>query len=340
MRASRIASAWLCVSIIISIIIAVAGMVPTAAARVGVTSETNGDPLGKPPTEDERVLRMGIDIQADELITTRADDRAHVVFLDGTSLTVSPNAQLKIDRFIYDPQSRRGDLAITATKGVFRLVGGKISKTSAITITTPSSTIGIRGGIGLFTVDGGHTTARFLFGNSLQVTAGGQTQTAVRPGSEIRTMLGGVPGVPSMIPPGGLVQTLQAFEAHPGSSSSSGGAGGSGGTSPDEHARSSGFSQENSGRGTGGPGLALAPGQIEKLSQAISGQVLSQARPTITLPTQTTTNTSGPVVQPVVSPVISSTPPPPPPPPPPTTITSGPGCYDFDDRYHRSFFRR
>ena len=92
--ASRLASAMLCVSILT----AVTGAVPAAFARVGVTSETNGDPLGKPPTEAERVLRVGIDIQADELITTHADDRAHLVFLDGTALTVSPNAQLKVDR--------------------------------------------------------------------------------------------------------------------------------------------------------------------------------------------------------------------------------------------------
>ncbi len=59
-----------------------------AVARVGVTSATDGDPLGKPPSEAERVLRIGIDVQANEVITTNARDRAHLVFLDGTSLTV------------------------------------------------------------------------------------------------------------------------------------------------------------------------------------------------------------------------------------------------------------
>ena len=33
-----------------------------AAARVGVTSATEGDPTGKPPLEPERVLRVGIDV--------------------------------------------------------------------------------------------------------------------------------------------------------------------------------------------------------------------------------------------------------------------------------------
>src|ERR1700761_5190860 len=122
------------------------------ASRVGVTSATNGDPLGKPPTGNERVLRIGIDVQANEVVTTHDNDRAHLVFLDGTSLTVGPNAQLTIDKFVYDPNTKTGDLAMTATAGVFRLVGGKISKTNTVTINTPSGTIGIRGGIGIFSV--------------------------------------------------------------------------------------------------------------------------------------------------------------------------------------------
>ena len=123
-----------------------------AAAKVGVTSATDGDPLGKPPQEAERVLRIGIDVQANELITTNANDRAHLVFLDGSSLTVGPNAQLTIDKFVFDPTTKTGELAINASKGVLRLVGGKISKNNPITITTPSSTIGIRGGITILDV--------------------------------------------------------------------------------------------------------------------------------------------------------------------------------------------
>src|SRR5579871_982217 len=91
-----------------------------AQSKVGVTSATDGDPLGKPPAENERVLKIGIDVQANELVTTKANDRAHLVFLDGSSLTVGPNARLTIDRFVYDPTTRTGDIAITASQGVLR----------------------------------------------------------------------------------------------------------------------------------------------------------------------------------------------------------------------------
>src|SRR5688572_16458675 len=48
-----------------------------AAAKVGVTSATDGDPLGKPPQEAERVLRIGVDVQANECITINEPDEAY-----------------------------------------------------------------------------------------------------------------------------------------------------------------------------------------------------------------------------------------------------------------------
>src|SRR5215467_8127066 len=164
--------------------------VPQAYARIGVTSATDGDPLGKPPTQNERVLRIGIDVQANEVVTTKSDDRAHLVFLDGSSLTVGPNARLTIDKFVYDPNTKTGDLSITATQGVFRLVGGKISKTNPIVINTPSGTIGIRGGIGMFGVTQSQTVANFMFGRDLHFTNLGETRILTRAGSQVTGHVG------------------------------------------------------------------------------------------------------------------------------------------------------
>ncbi len=208
------------------------------AGSVGVTSAADGDPLGKPPNENERILRIGIDVQANELITTSANDRAHLVFLDGSSLTVGPDARLTIDRFVFDPNTQKGELAINATRGVFRLVGGKISKNTPIVITTPSSTIGIRGGITILSVTQAQTIAGFVFGHSMTVTAGGLTQTATRAGSEVITKAGGVPGAVTLFKRGGLTAALSQLE---GTSSNNN-------NSADQSAQSSGFSSKNSGQ--------------------------------------------------------------------------------------------
>ena len=243
---NRLLRAALC-----GLVLALSATTGEARTPVGVTTASDGDPLGKPPNENERILRIGIDVQANELVTTAASDRAHLVFLDGSSLTVGPNARVVIDRFVYDPASNTGDLAINASRGVFRLVGGRLSKQKPIVITTPSSTIGIRGGITIVSVTQTETVASFVYGNSMTVTAGGQTQTATRAGSQIVTGAGGVPGMPSLLKQGGLGAALNQLE----------GAAANANTAPDQSAQRSGFSRQNSGqpanaRPNGPPNLA------------------------------------------------------------------------------------
>lgn len=261
-----------------------------ASARVGVTSATDGDPLGKPPLENERVLRIGIDVQANELVTTGARDRAHLVFLDGTSVTIGPNARLVIDRFVYDPDTKKGDLAITATKGVFRLVGGKISKTNPITVTTPSGTIGIRGGITIFKVTLSETMAAFIFGTKLTLTAAGQTQTITRPGFQIVVTAGNAPGAPTGIPKGGLTFDIAVLET--GSTGNAGSAG-----NADQRSQSSGFSGQNSAQTVNPP--TTPPSQYSPNNNATTNAVSGSN-------TQTQTDNASP----------------PPPSPPPGTRTT------------------
>ncbi len=237
-RNTAMSSGWLLRATLLGL--AAIAIIPgsDAAARVGVTSGADGDPLGKPPNETERILRIGIDVQANELITTNANDRAHLVFLDGSALTVGPNARLTIDKFVYDPNTQRGELAVNAGKGVLRLVGGKISKNTPITITTPASTIGIRGGITIISVTQVETIANFVFGNSMTVTAGGATQTATRAGTQVVTTSGAAPGAPTLLKPGALTAALSSLE----------GASPSTNNSADQSAQTSGFSSKNSGQ--------------------------------------------------------------------------------------------
>jgi hypothetical protein len=195
---------------------AVLGLFSTAQAqgRIGVTQSIQNNPVGKPPGGLDRVLRVGTDVQANEVISTAADDRAHLVFLDGTTLTIGPSSSMTIDKFVYDPTTQKGELAVNATKGVFRIIGGRISKTSTIAVTTPSATMGIRGGIAVFGViapsatDSGGTTSILVYGNSLTVTAGGVTQTITVPGLSVTTATGGTPGAPTIAVQGSLAAAL------------------------------------------------------------------------------------------------------------------------------------
>ena len=179
-----------------------------AQSRVGVAQSIQNNPVGKPPSGVDRVLRVGTDVQANEIISTAADDRAHLVFLDGTTLTIGPSSSMTIDKFVYDPTTQKGELAVNATKGIFRVIGGRISKTAEITVSTPSSTIGIRGGIMIVGVEATQTTSIFVYGNSMTVTANGATQTVTQPGLQVTTIAGSPPGAPTIVVQGSLSAAL------------------------------------------------------------------------------------------------------------------------------------
>jgi hypothetical protein len=188
-----------------------------AEGRAGVAAAVNTTASGL-LGGSTRTLFIGNDVFKDERITTDAGGRAQLLFLDQSAVTVGPNAELVIDRFVYDEKSRLGTLAVQASRGLIRFVGGDISKQQDVLIRTPVSLIGIRGGISLIQVDqNGGTQAIFLFGTQLTVTAsqGGQTQVVTRPGFGVTINPGQPPGPPARVPGSVITGLLAQLEAPP-----------------------------------------------------------------------------------------------------------------------------
>ncbi|MBS0519349.1 MAG: FecR domain-containing protein [Proteobacteria bacterium] len=195
-----------------------------AVARVGIASVVEGEPKGQPPAAAERILRVGIDMSADEKVTTTASDRAHLVFNDGSSITIGPNSVIVIDKYVYDPDQKSGEMSLKLSRGTLRFVGGVISKKSEVKIDTPSASMGIRGGILTVAIaPSGATKADFLFGTSFSITSEGVTRTTTQPGTEMTVTPGQPPAPPAPIPPGSLASSVAAFEQGPPSSNGPGG---------------------------------------------------------------------------------------------------------------------
>ncbi|MFC3230257.1 FecR domain-containing protein [Marinibaculum pumilum] len=246
-------------------------LLPAAAAaaatdsRIGVASAINPEAEGTPPGGSRRVLHVGIDIQADERVTTTANGQVQLLFLDGSAMSIGPNSDLVLDRFVYDPGDDSGELAVRLGRGVLRIVGGRISKREAIRVETTSATMGIRGGIGTFAVgeDGG-VTAGFLFGDSLTVTSAGVTRSTDLPGTVIDILPGAPPEPPRIMTGTEVTATLSVFEgrepppepageeAAQGNGRDGGGQQGGGNADPDGALQRSGLSGESSGDGENG----------------------------------------------------------------------------------------
>ena len=90
---------------------------------------------------------IGQDVVFNERITTTEGGQTQLLFLDQSAMTIGPNSDLTIDQFVYDPKSGTGKLAMSATRGVLRYVGGKLSKQdNAVTLRTSTATLAVRGG--------------------------------------------------------------------------------------------------------------------------------------------------------------------------------------------------
>ncbi len=151
--------------------------------EIGVAAAVNPQAEGIPPSAESRTLRVGVNVLANERIVTSAGGQAQMLFLDESAFTVGPNSDVVLDEVVFDPDTGTGRIALTAAKGVFRMVGGKISKRTPVTLKTPTAVIGIRGGIALVNVaPNGATQATFLFGDQMIVGTAGGDRSVSRPG--------------------------------------------------------------------------------------------------------------------------------------------------------------
>ena len=184
-----------------------------AGRRVGIAAAVNPAANGIAPNGADRVLVVGAKMLRNERIVTTDKGKLQLLFLDGSALTVGPNSEVVVDKFIYDPEAETGALAFSATKGLFRLVGGKISKKTPVLLKTPQAIIGIRGGIVTARATDTGVTATFLFGQQMTVESGGVTVKADRPGFQISAQQGQAPSAPVAASPQQLTAELNSLES-------------------------------------------------------------------------------------------------------------------------------
>ena len=189
-----------------------------APDRIGVASAVNPSTTGQPPDQAQRVLLIGNDVVFDETVRTQADGQAQILFLDKSAFSVGPSAEVVIDRFVYDRERGTGELLASAGKGLFRFVGGALSKgPDAVKIKIPTATIGVRGGVALIDVAQSSSTVVFLYGMAVTVQgSGGSSQRLVRPGYAVTVGSDGKVSEPFPVPQATLQSLLARLDGRPG----------------------------------------------------------------------------------------------------------------------------
>ncbi len=104
----------------------------------GAVAEPNGSPAS-------RAILFKDDVFALDTVKTGATGTTALEFLDQTTVEVGAGAQLRLDDFVYDPNTTEGAGQLSFAVGAFRYVGGKMTTEQNIRLHTPTATMVIRG---------------------------------------------------------------------------------------------------------------------------------------------------------------------------------------------------
>jgi hypothetical protein len=82
-----------------------------------------------------------------DVLRTGANSRVGVTLNDDTRISIGPNSEIRLVRFVYAPAQGRLAFALNIVKGIAVYISGRIAKLSpdAVRLETPAAVIGVRG---------------------------------------------------------------------------------------------------------------------------------------------------------------------------------------------------
>ncbi len=127
-------------------LVALAFAFPALAADIGQVKVSRGD-VQVQRGADKQVAKVGMGIQATDVILTGADGSAGITFTDNSLVSVGPNSVFAIDKYSFDTTTHAGEFEGSLRKGKLAAVSGKMVKQSpeSMKIRTPSAVMGVRG---------------------------------------------------------------------------------------------------------------------------------------------------------------------------------------------------
>jgi len=91
-----------------------------------------------------RELVVKDDVFSQEVIETGSEAATRIVFRDGTRLSMGPSSRVTLDRYVYDPKTGTGRLAMNFLSGVFEFLSGAMNE-AGYDLRTPFAQLSVRG---------------------------------------------------------------------------------------------------------------------------------------------------------------------------------------------------
>lgn len=93
--------------------------------------------------------RTGMVLKKADTVITRDHSRSRILFTDKSAVSIGSNSEFRIQNYLYDETGGKEQADFGISKGVFRMITGKIAKAAPgkFKVSTRTATIGIRGTI-------------------------------------------------------------------------------------------------------------------------------------------------------------------------------------------------
>jgi hypothetical protein len=124
------------------------------SAQAGVGPKSAEPKIGSAVTTKDQVdgvtekgmhpIAAGTEVYSKELVRTGTSGMAQLLFADHTNLSVGPVAEVRLDKFIYDPNAKSGKVVVVASEGAFRFITG-LQPSRNYEIKIPYGSLGVRG---------------------------------------------------------------------------------------------------------------------------------------------------------------------------------------------------
>jgi hypothetical protein len=98
--------------------------------------------------EGQRIpAQVGQSLSETDTLTTGADGRIGVTLRDETRVSLGPNSEVRLDRFVYAPAEGNLAFVMRFVRGIAVYMSGRIAKLSpnAVRLETPVAILGVRG---------------------------------------------------------------------------------------------------------------------------------------------------------------------------------------------------
>ena len=127
-------------AVALAVLFALQSTASNAQTRIGSATSVQPDASGSVGG----TLSAGSGVHSNETVKTGSTGQAGLRFNDQSNLSVGHSSQVRLDKFVYDPNKGTGSTVIEATRGTFRFSTGAQNK-GEVKIKTPYGTLGTRG---------------------------------------------------------------------------------------------------------------------------------------------------------------------------------------------------